>query len=776
MSGRVPSSTHWGAVEAIVEGGRLAGVAPFAADRDPSPIIASLPGAVHHPTRIATPAVRAGWLARGPAGDRAGRGAEPFVAVSWERALDLVAGELRRVARDHGNPAIYAGSYGWGSAGRFHDASGQLHRLLNLIGGYTGSVNSYSCAAAIVTMPHVVADWYRMFHEMTDWRAVAEASELVVALGGLPLRNAQVIAGGSGSHDTAFWLARCRERGVAFVNVGPIAEDMAGFLAAEWLPAVPNSDVALMLGLAHTLVEEGRHDEAFLARYCVGFERFRPYLMGTTDGVAKSADWAAPLCGLPAETIRALARRMAGCRSLLVLGWSLQRADHGEQVYWMAVTLAAMLGQIGLPGGGFAFGLTAVGNAATPADRASRAWLPEGVNPTGSVIPVARVADMLLAPGTTIDYDGRRITYPDIRLVYWCGGNPFHHHQDLNRLLAAWRRPETIVVHEPWWTPLARHADIVLPATTTFERNDIGGASRDPWMLAMHQAIPPVGEARSDHAICAALARRLGVEAAFTEGRDEMAWLRHLYERDRQEVARLGMSLPTFEAFWAQGHALLPVPERPGVLLEAFRRDPEAHPLTTPSGRIEIFSERVAGFGYRDCPGHPVWLEPAEWRGSARAASYPLHLISNQPAARLHSQLDQGSVSLAAKIAGREPVWIHPADAAERAIADGQVVRVFNDRGTCLAGARVTGRIARGVVQLATGAWYDPERPGEIGSLCKHGNVNLLTLDKGTSSLAQGPSAQTCLVEIEPHAGEPPPVTAFDPPLVLDSIPGELSR
>ena len=381
---RVPTATHWGAVEAIVEAGRVVGVAPFAADADPSPIIAGLAGAVHHPTRVRRPAVRASWLADGPAGRRAGRGAEPFVEVSWARALDLVAAELGRVREAHGNRAIYAGSYGWGSAGRFHSASGQLHRLLNLCGGYTGSINSYSCAAAIVTMPHVVADWYEMFHAMTDWRSIAENSELVVALGGLPLRNAQVIAGGCGSHTTAGWLRRCRERGVAFVNVGPIRDDADDMLEAEWLAPVPNSDVALMLGMAHTLVAEGRHDRGFLARHCVGFERFRSYLCGEADGEPKTAEWAAARCGLAAEAIRGLARRMAAERSLLVLGWSLQRADHGEQVYWMAVPLAAMLGQIGLPGGGFAFGLTAVGNSAQPADPASRARLPQGDNPTGA--------------------------------------------------------------------------------------------------------------------------------------------------------------------------------------------------------------------------------------------------------------------------------------------------------------------------------------------------------------------------------------------------------
>jgi biotin/methionine sulfoxide reductase len=203
------------------------------------------------------------------------------------------------------------------------------------------------------------------------------------------------------------------------------------------------------------------------------------------------------------------------------------------------------------------------------------------------------------------------------------------------------------------------------------------------------------------------------------------------------------------------------------VLFAAYRADPQAHPLKTPSGRLELFSETIAAFGYDDCPGHPVWLEPAEWLGSERATVYPLHLISNQPRSRLHSQLDCGEVSRSAKVAQREPVWLHPDDAAARGIVSGDVVRLYNDRGACLAGAVVTDAIRPGVVQLATGAWFDPLDPAEIGSLDKHGNPNVLTLDKGTSKLAQSPAAQTALVEVERFTGELPPITVFAPPAVV---------
>jgi len=766
---RIRTASHWGTYDLTVRDGAIVGVAPDPDDPDPSPIGRSFADGIAHGSRIRRPAIRRGWLERGPQGrgglNGGGRGAEPFVEVSWEMALDLVAGELERVRAAHGNQAIFAGSYGWASAGRFHHALSQLHRFLKQLGGYSYSVNSYSTAAAQVIIPHVIGHKFlEVIDGLTAWPVIAEHSELLVMFGGIPLKNAQVNAGGIGRHVTRDWLRRCRENGVEFVNVSPLRQDAADFLDAEWLALRPNSDVALMLGLAHTLVAEELHDEAFLISHCVGFERFRPYLMGESDGRAKDADWAAAVTGIAAENIRALARRMAAKRTLITLAWSLQRGDHGEQPYWMATVLAAMLGQIGLPGGGIGYGYAAEGGVGNPTRALSGPRLSQGQNPVGTFIPVARIADLLLKPGEAFDYDGRRLTYPDIRLVYWCGGNPFHHHQDLNRLVEAWQRPETVIVHEPWWNAVARHADIVLPATTTAERNDLTRASNDSQLVAMKQAIAPIGEARSDHAILTGLAERLGFAERFTEGRDEMAWLRHLYDLFRQQAAREKIELPDFEAFWEAGVAESPLDDNERVLLAGFRADPAGHPLPTPSGRIEIFSETIDGFGYDDCPGHPAWLEPAEWLGGEAAGRFPLHLVSNQPTTRLHSQLDCGATSIAAKIQGREAMLIHPDDAGPRGIADGDVVRLYNDRGQCLAGARVTPDVMAGVVVLPTGAWYDPETPG---GLDRHGNPNVLTLDKGTSRLAQGSSAHTALVEVERLEGPAPAVKAFEPPEIV---------
>jgi biotin/methionine sulfoxide reductase len=253
-----------------------------------------------------------------------------------------------------------------------------------------------------------------------------------------------------------------------------------------------------------------------------------------------------------------------------------------------------------------------------------------------------------------------------------------------------------------------------------------------------------VGEARDDYAIFAGLAERLGVGEAFTEGRDAGAWVEHLYAGFHHRATASGIAVPTLEDLRAKNWVKLDIAakEQPNPLLRRFRADPESAPLKTPSGRIEIFSERIDSFGYDDCPGHPVWLPPAEWPGAATAEA-PLHLVSPQPGDKLHSQLE----AALADVEGARPetILIHELDAAARGITSGDLVRVFNTRGAVRARARVTADILPGVVALPTGAWVGP--PG--GNIDPNGNPNVLTRDVGTSRLGQGTSAHSALVEVE---------------------------
>jgi biotin/methionine sulfoxide reductase len=765
------TSSHWGTYQVEIEAGQPTVLKSFPEDLDPSPIGASMLETRTGPCRISQPMVRRGFLEEGIHNDRSGRGREEFVPVDWEQALNLVARELDRVRDHYSHSAMYAGSYGWASAGRFHHAQSQLRRFMNLYGGCTTSRDSYSYAAAEVILPHVVAPMASLLEKHTSWRSIIESGKLVVAFGGMALRNSQMNAGGVGAHSQAQEMLAARKAGVEFINISPCNSDVSSDIEAEWISIRPNTDVALMLALAHTLVIEDLHDHVFLARYCTGFDRFLPYLMGSTDGTVKDADWAAGITGIPADIITALARRMASTQTLVNGSWSLTRQQNGEQPIWMLVVLAAMLGGIGQPGTGFGLGLGAVNGIGSERGYLPWAALPVGRNPINEFIPVARLSDMLLNPVGKFQYDGREYTYPDIRLVYWVGGNPFHHHQDINRLMDAWRRIETVIVHEPFWTATARQADIVLPSTVGLERNDLAASTRDGYLIAMQRVAEPFGMARNDHDIFADLACRLraknaaelNFKEAFTAGRSEKDWLRYLYEESRQRGEKFGQELPDFDSFWTKGTFKLALPREPSVMLKDFYVHPEENPLTTPSGLIEIFSESIASFDINGNPGHPVWLDPDEWLGSSLTQKYPLHLVTHQPSRRLHSQLDHGGHSLAGKIKGREPCHIHPTDAQARGIDDGDLVHLFNNRGSCIAAAKVDGNLRPGVMMLATGAWHDPDWENDRNR-CKHGNPNVLTRDFPTSPLASGPSALTCLVEIERLPEEAPKVTIHQPP------------
>lgn len=759
---RVAHCSHWGAFWLLVREGRIVGVEPMEFDPAPSDIIRSVPEWADPRLRIAQPMVREGWLRRRERAGGAGRGREPFVPVGWDEALDLVAEQTRRVRDDFGPASIFAGSYGWTSSGRFHHAATGLKRMMGLFGGYTGHVNTYSIAAGPVILRHIFGAEDACNGGGSTLDTVAEHSETVVVFGALSPRTAQTEAGGIARHTLEGHLKRLVERGVRIVLVSPARDDLPDWVPAEWLPIRPNTDTALMLALAQEIVAGGRNDLDFLDRCCSGSAEFLAYLSGAADGVAKDAAWAAPITGIAADRIRSLARDLPARRTMLTVSWALQRADHGEQPFWAAAGLAAVIGQIGLPGGGVGYGYGSLGGVGAPQVQSQPPAMSAGVNPTGSFIPVARIADLLTRPGEPFDYNGRRYTYPDTRMLYWAGGNPFHHHQDLNRLRRAWERPEIVVVQEPFWTATARLADIVLPATTSIERNDLSGNRRSDHVVAMKKAIDPVGGSRDDFAIFSDLAARLGVGEAFTEGRDEMAWARHLYEASRADAAqRLGHAMPEFEQFWEQGFAALPVRPQHTYLAD-FRQDPEAHRLSSDSGRIVLHSPRIAAMAHPDCPPHPSWVEPAEWLGQATDDGR-LHLVSRQPVDKLHSQLDYSSRSQALKQDGREVASFHPDDARRLGIADGDTVRLFNERGQCLAGARLTDAVAPGVVILPTGAWYMPADAGD-GALDLAGNPNILTLDKGTSALAQGCAAHTCLVSIErvarrePLVIQPPPI------------------
>ena len=741
------TSSHWGAFRITASNGRIVSTAPFEQDLAPSKIASAIPAAVHHRSRVARPSIRKGWLENE---DRAKerRGSDEFVELPWDEALDIVAEELKCVRGNYGNGAIFGGSYGWASAGRFHHAQGQLHRFLNTIGGYVSSFGTYSVAAAQAIIPHVFGTNFIKFvwEHQNSWSLIGEHTQSLVMFGGINPKNSQVSMGGVTRHETASRLDEFKQCGIRCVNISPQQHDAPD--DSEWLPIIPGTDTAMMLALAWVLETESLLDRDFLDRCTTGYEHFRRYLLGDTDGQPKTPVWASALCGIDSQTIEELARHMAAHRTLVTVAWSLQRAENGEQPYWMAATLAAMLGQIGLPGGGIGYGYGAVGGIGVSVKRLGGLTFPQGENPVKDFIPVARIADMLLSPGASYDFNGESRCYPDIKLVYWCGGNPFHHHQDLNRLQEAFKQPETIIVHEPWWTATAQRADIVFPATTPYEREDIGRAQGDAYLFHMPQMISPVNESRNDYDIFSGLAERLGVSDVFSQDRDSSQWQQYLYEEFERGARESGVDVPSLEELKQTNWVELPITgaEYSGTPFADFRSDPQRFPLGTPSGRIEIYSSTIADFNYPEDPGYPVWRLPVEWLGSDHAGQFPLHLISPQPGDKLHSQLECAIADWPGE--RPTPLSINPVDAACRRIDTGALVRVFNNRGACLARAVLTESVREGVVALPTGAWFSPGSD----TIDSQGNPNVLTRDRGTSRIGQGSSAHSALVDVIPFS------------------------
>ncbi|EIJ71050.1 trimethylamine-N-oxide reductase TorA [Pasteurella bettyae] len=776
-SSTVVTAAHWGPLGVVVENGKVVKSGPAI----PAPIENELQSVVaeqlYSETRVKYPMVRKGYLEGNK--DTTLRGHDEWVQVSWDKAFELVAGEMKRVREANGPSGIFAGSYGWYSSGALHACRTLLHRYMNVTGGFVGTKGDYSTGAAQVIMPHVLGT-IEVYEQQTSWETILETTDTIVLWSANPLTTMR-IAWTSTDQKGIEYFKKFKETGKRIICIDPVRSETCEYLGAEWVPVNTATDVPLMLGIAHTLVTEKKHDVEFLKKYTKGYEKFEEYLLGKTDKQPKDADWAAKITGVPAETIKKLALDFSSKRTMLMGGWGMQRQRHGEQSHWMLVTLAAMLGQIGLPGGGFGLSYhysnggvpTTTGGilgsiSATPAggEAGAKTWLDETSKLS---FPLARLSEALLNPGKKIQYNGTEVTYPDIKLIYWAGGNPFVHHQDTNTMVKAWQKPETIIVNEVNWTPTARMADIVLPATTSYERNDLTMSGDYSMMniFPMKKVVEPQFEAKSDYDIFAELAKRAGVEKEFTEGKSEMDWLKGFYQTAFDAARKNRVIMPKFEKFWEDNKPLTfeaNEKAKKWVRYEEFRNDPLLNPLGTPSGKIEIFSDVVAKMNYDDCKGHPTWMEPEEYAGKATEAE-PLALVTPHPYYRLHSQLAHTSLRQKYAVKDREPVLIHKDDAQARGIVNGDIVCVFNKRGQILAGAVVTDGIIKGTVAVHEGAWYDPLDLGTAEKpLCKNGCPNVLTRDEGTSKLAQGNSPNTCNVQVEKFTGEAPEVTVFKQP------------
>ncbi|MFC3847580.1 molybdopterin guanine dinucleotide-containing S/N-oxide reductase [Helicobacter baculiformis] len=795
-NGSVISAAHWGALKLVLKEGKIVKSEPWEKVTEMDNPLQHYTPCLAYRSRIKYPFVRQSYL-KDPNNPKPElRGKEPFIRVPYEQAIALVAEQLRKTRESKGNNAIFGGSYGWKSSGNVHNARTLLHRFLNLTGGFVGGLGDYSTGASQVIMPYVLGS-IEVYEQQTSWENILTYSKCVVIWGADPLATLRIAWTATDQRGLAYF-EKLKKSQIKVICIDPVRTDTADFLGAEWIAPRPNTDVALMLGMAYQLVATNKHDKKFLDTYTTGFEVFLEYLQGKKDGVPKSPEWASEICGVSVATIKRLATLFASQQTMLMSGWAMQRAQHGEQPHWMLVTLACMLGQIGTKGGGFGLSYhysnggvpTCKGGVISGMNALRRGiwkegkfiglvseahsedvpeWLDDG---TSSAIPVARIADALLNPGKTLEHNGQKLIYPDIDFIYWVGGNPIVHQQDTNKNLRAWRKPRTVVVHEIYWTPTAKMADILLPITSAYERDDItmSGDYSNMHIIPMKQAIAPVGESKDDYQIFSDLSRHYGQEIfeLFTQKNQKPKdFIREYYESARQQTKSFGelfTPMPSFEEFWAKN---VPITFQPTaesqewVRFADFIEDPILNALGTDSGLIEIYSPRVASYKYQDCQGHPMWFEPSEWLGNASKQT-PFHLITSHSKYRLHSQLCQTRLRDIYAIQGREPILIHKKDAKRLGIKNGDVVRVFNARGEVLAGAVVSDCIRQGVVRLCEGSWYDPDNKG----LCKSGSANVLTMDKPASRLSNGNCAHTSLVNIEKYTKPLPPLSAFHAPKI----------
>ncbi|MDX1808840.1 MAG: molybdopterin-dependent oxidoreductase [Sulfurospirillaceae bacterium] len=745
---KIPNASHFGAFYAFVQDGKILDIVPQEPDDRPG-MMKALVDRNYSNSRVKYPYVRKSFL-EGKANHKEYRGNDEFIRVSWDKALDLVTRELKKTHRDN----IYNGTTdGWAHPGLVNYCPTIAGRFFNIVKG--GSVNSdgdYSVGAALRTNPTIVGD-IEVYSLQTTHEQILANTKVYVMWGADLFKDNKIDFAVANRKNDEYFL-KYKKSNIKFISIDPIKTQTAKMFDAECIAIRPNTDVALMLGMMHHLYKTKKYDKKFIDKYTDGFEQFVPYLTGKTDGIAKTPEWAEKITEISASKIKELADLFVSTRTFIAGNWALQRAHHGEQAQWGIITLASMIGQIGLPGGGFGFSMHYGGGGQAAAGKAGPGGFSQGRNRVSAIIPASRINETLLHPGKEIDFTGEKIKLPKIKLMYVAGANNVGHQQNVNELIEGLKTLDTLIVQDPWWTPTAKMADIVLPSTTTLERDDISllsGSYSGDKIYAMRKVVDNPYEAKDDYEIYSLLAKRFSQKKydKFTGGKTAMEHIKSFYAQS--DAAKT----TTFEEFWEKGYVKYDIPKEAYkyVRHSSFRKDPLRNPLKTESGKIQIFSKKFASFGYKDFKGHVTWFEPAEYLGSKDVETYPLHLLSPHATYRKHSQLDNVWIAELYKIKGREPIRINPKDAKKYGVSNGDLVEVYNARGKLLAGAVVTDDIREGVVAIEEGAWYSPENSAIKKSRGNSGNVNVLTSSRPTSQMSQSCTANTTLVAIRKAEG-----------------------
>jgi anaerobic dimethyl sulfoxide reductase subunit A len=695
---------------------------------------------VYSPERLLYPLKRVGK-----------RGEGKFERISWDEALGRVSDKLRQVIDTYGNESVFR-IYGTGNLGGVVSGREQIDRLMNLLGGQLSHYNSYSTAQITHGMYYTYGT-----HDCSNYLSDIVNSRLVVFFGNDPAETR--MSGGGSIRDLVVSKQKSRVR---IIVIDPRYSDTAAGFSDEWIPIRPGTDAALVSGLAHVLITENLVDQDFLDRYCIGYDEttvpedipagnnYKDYILGSgPDGIPKTPGWAAAITGIPTERIVQLAREIGTAKPVYIAqGWGPQRHANGEQSARAICMLPILTGNVGIQGGNSG-GREAPYGVPFP-------QIPMGSNPVTASIPcflwTKAIADHENFTDLRDGLKGKKRLETPIKFLWSFASNILvNQHSDIgrtHRILADESLCEMIVLIDNVMTASARYADIVLPGTSCFEESDLsyqGYAVEMGALILRQQAIKPLGECRTLYDICTGIARRMGIEQEFTEGRSHDQWVEHMYHQcrkvrpdlpdDFEDALRTGL----FK--WSRG-------DRPKAGLQAFRENPDESPLGTPSGRIEVFSRQLWDLARSwELPEGDVISALPEYHGTwgmpgdAQSQKYPLQLVGHHHKQRTHSSYGNNPWL---QEAAPHSLWINPLDAEARGIAHGDKVRVFNEIGQTEVRAKVTPRIMPGVLSLPQGAWYMPDKNG----LDRNGCINTLTSQRA-SPLAKGNPQHTNLVEVE---------------------------
>lgn len=679
---------------------------------------------LYHPDRLKYPMKRVGK-----------RGEGKFERISWEEAVEIIASETKRITETYGPGSRYA-TYAWGTSAVFRPED-LATRLFDLTGGHLGYYNDYSESCAMVATPYTYGTMYTG-NSNDDW----VNSKMIILWGYNP---AEAIFGSA----TNFMLRKAKEAGAKIVVVDPRYSDTAIAFADEWIPILPDTDVAMMNAMMYVLITENLYDKAFVDRFCLGFdeehmpegvpagESLKSYILGKQDGIPKTPEWAEKICKVPAHTIRRLAREYGTLKpAAFVQGYGPQRRANGEQEVRGGTILAAMTGNVGIHGG------WASGSAFMA--RFDNAWMPMPENPIQVKIPTFLWTDAVIR-GTEMGpedglIDGDRLP-SNIKLIYNLAGNALlNQHANINRtieILQDESKVEFIVCSDLFMTPSAKFADILLPGNSFFERYNLC----TPWdqgsyVILSQKVVENLYEARNEYEWLAEVADKLGIGQEFTEGRTEKEWVEWAVE----ETRKINPGFPTFEELSQIGIYKFKFDE-PYVAFKEQIEDPENNPFPTPSGKIEIFSKALYDMQNEEIPAIPKYIPSWEGPEDPLTEQYPLQCMGWHIKRRCHSIHDNHPWM---EEVDPQRMWMNPQDAAPRGIQDGDRVKVYNDRGTTFLPVRITSRIIPGLVAIPQGAWYTPNDKGED----ERGSINVLTNHRPTP-LAKANAQHTNLVEVE---------------------------